>query len=361
MIAAIDLLVTAGGDPLHIMLSRTAHLDLRPVALFVAVAATVAVVTVFVAREAGVGDEPAGAAETPLSLSISAPAVCDVHTQREYLSGRNVLDDQGNILRTEEDSLGWPGREETAVVWSVSGGIAPYTLEIDGLSRDAAGSYAGATGTASVSCVISFAEPTINEDLEMRFYPSQPVAQSGTKTIRAVVTDAGGVTAEASVGIYVTLVVERGDTTVMRGGLTYRLLGRLYTVPQDMSVALTGGELIPFCLPDATNCEGSLSMAACGAGYRAPLTLGMESGTIERWGPIEFDEEDDPSADRPRGSSATDTPSTSEINAKLDQFFASINRLPKVQDALAEVDLSERFDALTRSPGQLPSVERTSP
>ena len=283
-------------------------------------AAAVAAVCLLSACQAGVRE--------PLRVTLSAAQVCEVYTPRESLIGRNVLDDEGNVLRTEDDSRGWWGGGETEVRWSVTGGAAPYTLEIDGLSRDGSGSYTGATGSASVSCAMSFPEPIIDEELEVRFYPNPPVVRSGTKTIRAVATDSAGVTGEASVRIHAVLSVELGDTTVMHGGLTYRLLGRLYTIPEGMSMALDGGYSMPMCLPDAKRCEPTAGVAALGPGYEAFFGLGTTSGT-EQYRFLRLADPED--SYQPQGSSAVQTPSAAEINRKLDQFFASLGLLPTME------------------------------
>ena len=312
------------------MRSRLNRLELRRFALFVAVAATVAVVTVLVAREAGVDDAPATAATPPLRLQLSAPEVCEVQPPFEYITGRAVYDRDGRVLRWEDDSDGWSGGGDTTVTWVVSGGTAPYTLEIDGLQEDGAGKYEGATGTASVSYALQFETPTLDEDgFGIRYYPKQPVVDSGTKTIMAVVTDASGRTAKASVRTYAVLAVEPGLGTVMRGGETYRMLGMALTIPDGMTM-IAEGVLIVMCAPDATICEDSLALTGYGVGYRVLLGLGTESGTNKGWS-IQFDEEDSEDADQPRGSSATAPPTASEIDAKVGQFFASLNRLPTVQ------------------------------
>ena len=131
---------------------------------------------------------------------------------------------------------------ETPVTWSVSGGAAPYTLQIDGEGRDAAGAYAGASGTASVSCALRssgvfFPHPL---DEEHRRYRTEPEVDSGLKTIRAVVTDGSGATAEASIAVYVILAVgSSGD--ILQGGETYRVLGTLLTVPEGVDHLILGG------------------------------------------------------------------------------------------------------------------------
>ena len=127
------------------------------------------------------------------------------------------------------------------MTWTASGGAAPYTLQIDGEPRDVAGAYAGATGTASVSCAqrssgVFFPHPL---DEEHRRYRTEPEVDSGLKAIRAVVTDGSGATAEASIAYVILAVGGSGD--ILQSGETYRVLGTPLTVPEGVDHLILGG------------------------------------------------------------------------------------------------------------------------
>ena len=167
---------------------------------------------------------------------MSAPTICETLPAQEYAGGRVYQDEEGN-WHVERTSSGWTGVNEVRVAWTASGGAAPYTLQIDGEPRDVAGAYAGANGTASVSCALRssgvfFPHPL---DEEHRRYRTEPEVDSGLKTIRAVVTDGSGATAEASVEVYVILELG-GSGSILERGKTYRVFGLLLTVPESYDV-----------------------------------------------------------------------------------------------------------------------------
>ena len=238
------------------MLSR---LRARDAALFVLIAGLVAAGVFAAAREAGVGEradagtkatpaeqrtaaqqqdggEDQGTPPAPLGLTLSAPEICETLPAQGFSGGRSYQEDDGT-WHFESYSTGWALVAETPVTWSVSGGAAPYTLQIDGEGRDAAGAYAGASGTASVSCALRssgvfFPHPL---DEEHRRYRTEPEVDSGLKTIRAVVTDGSGATAEASVEVYVILELG-GSGSILERGKTYRVFGLLLTAPESYDV-----------------------------------------------------------------------------------------------------------------------------
>ena len=187
-------------------------------------------------QQSGEGTPP-----EPLALTLSAPTICETLPAQEYAGGRVYQDEEGN-WHVERTSSGWTGVNEVRVAWTASGGAAPYTLQIDGEPRDVAGAYAGANGTASVSCALRssgvfFPHPL---DEEHRRYRTGPEVDSGLKTIRATVTDGSGATAEASIAVYVILSVgSSGD--ILQSGETYRVLGTLLTVPEGVDHLILGG------------------------------------------------------------------------------------------------------------------------
>jgi len=180
----------------------------KQAALFLAVAA-LAATACFGVREAGVGGSTAASGEggtpEPLTLTLTATSqICETEQAIEYGGARQWEDEEGN-WQIERYSDGWDNVSETPVTWAVSGGTPPYTLTIDGETRDEEQTYAGASGTASVSCALEFGETFIHDNEQRRNYRTQPEVDSGLKTIRATATDSVGATADASVDVYVIL------------------------------------------------------------------------------------------------------------------------------------------------------------
>ena len=305
-------------------------------ALLTLVAATVAVVTVFADREAGIDDVPPVAetqslnaesedveavaeAET-LSLTLSAPEICETERGIGGDHATILYDDEGNRTGSKSEYLGHFNVAETPVKWRVMGGTGPYTLVIDGETRDAKRRYEGAQGTASVSCAITTVEAFMfsvesRPNNLQRAYRADPQVDSGWKTVRAVVTDADGDTAEATVDVYVILDTGSPDV-LLRRGRTYRVFGHLLTVPQGLDLRI--GE------------------AATGEGGTGAVSLDVEGS-------------------QPLARIWLDDTSFREIRRIVP------NLTDLVRGAQAGIDLKTKFDELVESFGQLPSVERTSP
>ena len=260
------------------MRARLSRLRVRDVALFVAVAAVVAVVGVLVAREAGVGGREAVAEGETLTLTLSALEICETKRARNLVYSLLRTNEEGVRVR-EWVSQGWRVFAETPVTWRVSGGTAPYTLVIDSESRDADGDYVGAVGEAMVSCaapsVGTYFEVVSRQEGMTRLYREDPEVDSGVKTIRGVVTDANGRTAEASVELYVLLtnpaVLTRGETY----RVTYGEIEHLITAPpaHDLEFLPPDDIECPKSLALGERCEHQFGFALLGAGVVARLLL----------------------------------------------------------------------------------------
>lgn len=312
------------------MKTRVTRIRLPDLVLMVVVAGAVALVAIITACEADLGDQAAagvGATPTdqdspaqeqesgggdspePMALTLSAPSICETLPAQEYAGARWVTDEDGN-RRVEYTSSGWSRINEVSVSWSVSGGTAPYTLGIDGESRDASGAYEGATGTASVSCAQRFSGAFFEHlEEEHRRYRTEPEVDSGLKTIRATVTDGTGATTEGSIDVYV--IVELGGSgSVLNRGKTYRVFGHLITAPADYDVRV-GSVTEPDCtgVPASERCGPEFSLDLLGTG--AYLSLFMTDGAegIRR---------------NPTGAQG----STDTIDAAFDALVDSVNRRP---------------------------------
>ena len=281
------------------MKARLRQIRMRDLALFVVVAGVVAVVVVLLGREAGLGeqagaliesagpeaeaaDEPVAAAqvgarhesepaddrvsaaldsaeqqvapevagevqeeapEHTLMITLSAPEICETKRATGYARGQPVENQAGETQRKADGSVkyesvpvGWANVAEVEVKWTVSGGVGGYTLEIDGETRDGAGDYQGSSGTASVSCALTFGETFINRH-GRRYYVEEPVVDSGLKTVTVTARDTEGALGIAAVGVYViSRVVD--DLQLMLSGETYRYFGHLVTVPDGINLRM---------------------------------------------------------------------------------------------------------------------------
>ena len=319
-------------DGMQRILSRARRIEPKQAALFVVAAGAVAAIVYFAGREAQVeqrieasapvtqertaepiqqDDEEAGEATAePLTLTLSAPRICEAQHPRGGSAG----------------AIGWwywgaEGTEEVA--WQTSGGDAPYTVTIAGET------HTGASGTAEVSCALQHG-PTINRPEHGRTYADddKPVVDSGLKTISATAADSTGATAEATADVYVILVLEDSDH-VMKSGETYRVRGWLVTVPDGVDI--DDHRVIETSVCENTRedgtviesiiCETIFSLAWHGEGYWAHLGVGMRTGK-ERGRAIWLDDQDAVGAGH----------LYREVNAKLSDLAASIGQPPQLDD-----------------------------
>lgn len=315
------------------MNARMSRVRMRDLALFVAVATAVAVIVFLGAREAGVGDAPvtagSGSASTEteatpaaargeaLSLSLTAPTTCETERGQGYGRDVAVYDDEGNFLRAERRFVAWYGVQEFTVSWSVSGGTGPYTLTIDGETEDVNGAYAGASGRGRVLCADTTVETFIEPSGPVRGLRGDPKVDSGWKTVRAVVTDANGGTAEATAQVYVILSIPRGSGFLLNGGKTYRVYGWLLTIPEQVK-AETGSVVSLTCVGTDDDCESYFDVLVQGPGYEAHFGIGLRTGR-ERTRTVWLED------DRPRGAADAHA----HINALLDRLADSIGDAPK--------------------------------
>ena len=298
--------------------SQAKQIKPKHAALFLAVAAAVAAIVYLTGRETQVEQRiEASAAVTqerppePLTLTLTASRrICETGDGQGYFGGRSYQDDEGN-WRSETWSTGWADVAETPITWSVTGGTAPYTLVIDGETRDAEQSYMGPSGTASVSCAMGLGETFIDDD--GRRYRAQPEVDSGLKTIRATVTDGTGATASASAQVYVILAVgSSGD--ILQRGQTYRVLGTLLTVPEEIDYLAIGGFIVS---------EG---------GSGTTLGLGIAGGGwISLYvGDLSEEARSTRSATAGDGDTAVGASETA-LDAQLDELVDSVGKRPQFQ------------------------------
>ena len=357
------------------MKARVRQIRMRDLALFVVVAGVVAVVVVLVGREAGLGEEagariermapeaetagqsvaaaqddaepeaaaeqsgeeweaeeqePAGeqeeqAQEHALTITLEAPEICETMRAIGYTGYRAMRDDDGVTQRNSDGTAkhesvsSWAGVAEVEVSWSVSGGAAPYTLMIDGETRDASGDYRGAKGTAWVSCALAFNDSFIHESYRgtlSRRYAEEPTVDSGLKTVEVTARDADGNIGSASVNVYVVRGgLDSGD--VLKRGETYRILGHLVTIPKTHDM-IVGGEAQPDCanVPADQRCEAEQTFEVVGL----PVAIALFQSDLaeaRRW-------------DRRDAAAVRADPGVGEA---LDAFADSVGSYPTVDRA----------------------------
>lgn len=292
-------------------------------------------------------EQPADAAQQgdraetePLTLTLSAPTTCEAErVGQNWVWGPVIGDDgverNGAIFLDE-----WSDVEEVNVTWTVSGGTAPYTLTIDGETRDHVGDYVGASGTASASCGSETSGASIVDPApgwgqpKERRYRTDPQVEAGLKTIHATVTDATGTTAETTAHTHVILELGAGGDR-LESGETYRVLGFLVTVPDGMTLEI--GEM-------STSHNGGtwVSLRVVGTAHRSWIwlstTTGEEAGRYYyhgRYGLVGTDGtvpqtyEEELAGMEPERIDVPDM--IRRIDVQFDELVESINRIPTVK------------------------------
>ncbi len=267
-------------------------------------------------------------AAEPLSLSLSAPEICETGRAQESYGVTVEVDEKGNSTE-QERSYGWGGIASVSIGWSVSGGNAPYSLVIYNESGHRELAYTGKWGTASVGCADTSGGTSFR--FGERLYSVDPQVDSGWKTLRGVVTDANGGTAGATTRFYVI----RTDAEILRRGQTYRVWGdHLVTAPSSYDVGLTSPSEVecPEDAPASYRCEPAFGLLLFPDGHQndwttaiAQVNLYVTDGTEEsRWRKL-----DDGTwieiAASVRSPSTEDDP----VIEALDEIAESVGRLPQ--------------------------------
>lgn len=292
------------------MKARIRQPRIRDLVLFGAAAGILAVAVLFAARAAGLGGGAVAEGER-LVLTLTP--------QAEYCVTKRAEEAWGYGSGGGRQSSGWVVAAEMAVQWNVSGGEPPYTLEIDGQSTDSAGdTFSGTSGRATVPC----ADTSVSwrwgryTDEAIRYYDSDPVVDSGWKTIEAEVRDAVGRKATAEVDVYVVVDLGFGGSgDILTRGKTYRIDGHLITAPIEFDISI-GGMAEPECpesLPAGERCERTYYFRLVGVDAGVGL---FESDYAEasRWR---------------RGVAGADASRGNAIDEALDEFSDSAGAPPR--------------------------------
>ena len=330
-------------------------------ALMLVVAALVTALVYFGGREAGVTErseagtsvaqeQPVEAAQQgdgdegdtePLTLTLSAPTTCEATRAGQAWSNGRYVDEDG-VERSGDFLLDWwHPVEEVDVEWAVSGGTEPYTLTIDGETKDHVGDYAGASGTASVSCGSETSGAFIVDPApgwggpKERRYRTDPQLEAGLKTIRATVVDGAGATAEASAGVHVIMRIA-GSGRILESGKTYRVYRFLVTVPDGMTL-VTGTKITeeggPWIALDVVGAERQtwiwLATATGEDGGR--YFFHPSRGHVKTDGSWYRTYDDLAKGLEPERMEVSDE--IRRIDAQFDELVESINRIPAVERA----------------------------
>ncbi|MCY3786694.1 MAG: Ig-like domain-containing protein [bacterium] len=153
----------------------------------------------------------------PLQITASGSAYC--------------IASEGRVLRVGRDGVG-----QMRISYAIRGGVEPYTITS---SAAADASSSTATGELTVSCARDGIDlATIDETVN--------AVESGPKTVTVTVTDATGITTDASVTVEIAELVWTAATNdaILRAGRTYTLGSpdsrALITLPTGLDLRFGG-------------------------------------------------------------------------------------------------------------------------
>lgn len=248
-------------------------------------------------------DEETGATDTaePLTLSLSAPEICEVREPSEGWShGLEWNEEEGVWEDLSADSWWyWDSVEALEVGWSAAGGDGAYLVTIGGET------YEGASGSAWLRCAPE-------DELE---------AGWGDMAVTASVIDGSGAVAEAFARVQVLLAAPDGGLLV--AGETYFIKGWHVTIPHEFDM-MVGDYEETICAPAgdgedaAPVCENAFSLGVQTERYYAWLSIGEQSGA-EGGRQIWLTDED----------AAEAMELHDEVHLAFDRLLASLERAPQ--------------------------------
>ena len=188
------------------------------------------------------GDGPAADGEG-LVLTISVPEMCVTGQARPNYGSGYAMDADGNLIYDENgdlvDEIQGPyyQHEDISTIpltWQISGGTAPYELEVQGQSLLTNGVE---PGTTQVYCTQELSDLELFDPNWSFMLANPSVVNPGALTFEATVTDADGLSTTAAAATYVVLDCERHcDFDVFPPGYTYLILGHLMTIPDGLRI-----------------------------------------------------------------------------------------------------------------------------
>ena len=258
--------------------------------LALAVAAVAACVVYFGGRALGLGGDapvlgqggdPMGQGDS-LVLTISVPEVCETGQEDPGYGSVWDYDDDGNWVRTGSYGPFYQMADINTVEleWSISGGTEPYEVSVQGQTL-----LTGPTGSTLVYCAESLPYDELDftqsrDEYERTELDDHPIVNPGPMTFEATVQDADGLSAAATADIYIIPDCQiecKGDT--LSDGYTYRLYGRLITIPKGLKVSPHEYSLFhEECgEPAPEDCESEFGLALVDDPFDTVIFVGLES------------------------------------------------------------------------------------
>ena len=303
--------------------------------LAVAVAAVAASVVYFGGRALGLGGSlpVAGQADGPV-LTIRVSETCETRQARGLYGGIWGHDEDGNWVETGTYGPFYQlGSLNTAeLTWSITGGAEPYKISVQGQTL-----LSGPTGSTLVYCAESLPYDELDftqsrDDYQSTELDERPVVEPGVMTFKARAEDANGQTATATARTYVVVDCDAYcHYEVLPDGYTYRLFGRLITIPKGLQIYIASYIVNEQeCADGAKWCDSyySLDLTGKGGGHIRLTKSGRFWGYD--WNGVYYrpDGTTSPEASQVGGQAAEEHPLADELK----QFGRSVGQRPRLSE-----------------------------
>ena len=306
---------------------RSEVITRRNITLIISAWAIAASVVYFGGRALGLG----GSSSDGLAFTISVPAICETGQEDEGYGSIGGYDEDGKWVRvgTYGPFYQLVDINTVELMWNIGGGVEPYEVSVQGQTL-----LSGQWGSTLVYCAESLPYDELDFTLPRDEYArirldDPPVVNPGPMTFEATVTDANGLSATATTDdmyIIPDCRIECKDD-VLRPGYTYRIYGRLITIPEDLKVDAHAIHLFGANCPEpAGDCDDEFGLSLVGDPHDTVIVFGVSShqfrgywSSLGKWSALRS----------AAGSSDSDSTPNHPEHDKILQFGTSIGRLPQ--------------------------------
>ena len=294
--------------------------------LAVAVAAAAASVVYFGGQALGLD----GSSADGLAFTISVPVTCETGQEDEGYGSIGGYDEDGKWVRVDTYGPFYQLADINTVelMWGIGGGVEPYEVSVQGQTL-----LSGQSGSTLVYCAeslpydeLDFTQP--RDEYARTQLDKPPLVNPGPMTFRATVADANGLSATATTDMYIIpdcRIECKGD--VLQPGYTYRIRGRLLTIPDGLRVDASKVHLFTTGCPEpAGDCDSEWGLSLADDLHDTVIVFGVSSNqfrgywsNLGKWSAL----------GGAAGSSDGDNDASHPQHDNILQFGASIGASPR--------------------------------
>lgn len=236
----------------------------------------------FGVRALGLGSSADG-----LAFTISVPEICETGQEDEGYGSIGGYDEDGKWVRVGTYGPFYELADINTVelTWSIDGGVEPYEISVQGQTL-----LSGQRGSTLVYCAeslpydeLDFTQP--RDDYARTQLDKPPLVNPGPMTFKSTVTDANGLSATAATDMYIIpdCRIECKDDA-LPPGYTYRIYGRLLTIPDGLRVDARVVHLFTSECPEpAGDCDSEFGLSLVDDPYKTVIVFGVSSNQFRAY------------------------------------------------------------------------------